>query len=213
MDTITAAYRESVLAELKANASTSDPGNTVAESAAVRKTTEDKLSSSQKEFDRKQQRHSQKLDKLSKELEKFDLKPLSDKVTKHIAYFVIKTIFFHIIGKKKHVKLTSLPLQTCGGAAEGDSCSGAPCGGLGCVGSDGAPQCGGEGCKGLVTTSQTALKSAKDLDQEILAAMEEVDKLSRMVSINKNCSAQCDSQASCRRLMLYLTSLKLPEGL
>ncbi|KAG7218740.1 hypothetical protein INR49_019743 [Caranx melampygus] len=149
MDTITAAYRESVLAELKANASTSDPGNTVEQSAAVRKTTEDKLSSSQKEFDRKQQRHSQKLDKLSKELDKFDLAPLSEK--------------------------------TCGGAAEGDSCPGAPCGGLGCVGSDGAPQCGGEGCKGLVTTSQTALKSASDLDQEILAAMQEVDKLSRMV--------------------------------
>lgn len=70
----------------------------------------------------------------------------------------------------------------CGGAAEGDECSGSPCGGLGCAGDDGAPRCGGEGCGGLVTTSQTALKSSKDLDQEILTAMQEVDKLSRMVS-------------------------------
>lgn len=73
-------------------------------------------------------------------------------------------------------------LQTCGGAAEGEGCSSAPCGGVGCVGEDGASRCGGEGCKGLVTASQTALMSAKDFDQEILAAMQEVDKLSRMVS-------------------------------
>lgn len=77
-----------------------------------------------------------------------------------------------------------LSLQTCGGAAEGNNCSSSPCGGLGCVGEDGAPQCGGEGCKGLVSTCQTALKSAKDLDQEILAAMQEVDKLSLLVSEN-----------------------------
>uniref|UniRef100_A0A3B4X3R9 Laminin, beta 1b n=1 Tax=Seriola lalandi dorsalis TaxID=1841481 RepID=A0A3B4X3R9_SERLL len=131
MDTITEAHTQSMMAELKANASTSDPSNTVEQSATVRKATEDKLSSSQKDF------------------------PQTDTLT--------------------------LSLQTCGGAAEGDGCSGSPCGGLGCAGADGAPQCGGEGCQGLVTTSQTALKSAKDLDQEILAAMQEVDKLSRMV--------------------------------
>uniref|UniRef100_A0A7N8XTZ2 Laminin, beta 1b n=1 Tax=Mastacembelus armatus TaxID=205130 RepID=A0A7N8XTZ2_9TELE len=150
MDTISTAHQQSVMAELHANASTSDPSSTVAQSATVRKSTEDKLSSSQKEFDRKHQRNSQKLDKLSNELDKFDLAPLSEK--------------------------------TCGAAAEGDGCAASPCGGLGCVGEDGAPKCGGEGCKGLVTTSETALKSAKDFDKEILAAMQEVDKLSRMVS-------------------------------
>ncbi|XP_037616081.1 laminin subunit beta-1-like [Sebastes umbrosus] len=149
MDTIADAHSQSAMAELRANISTSNPGNTVQASAAVRKATEDKLSSAQKEFNRKHQRNSEKLDKLSTELDKSDLSPLSEKM--------------------------------CGGAAEGDECSGSPCGGLGCAGDDGAPRCGGEGCGGLVTTSQTALKSSKDLDQEILTAMQEVDKLSRMV--------------------------------
>uniref|UniRef100_A0A673B996 Laminin subunit beta-1-like n=1 Tax=Sphaeramia orbicularis TaxID=375764 RepID=A0A673B996_9TELE len=147
MDTIAAAHMQSNVAEARANASTSTPGNTVELSAVARKATEAKLKNSQKEFDRKHQRNLQKLEKLDNELDSFDLSPLSQK--------------------------------TCGGAAEGDSCS--PCGGLGCTGEDGAPHCGGDGCKGLVTVSETALKSAKDLDQGILAAMQEVDKLSRMV--------------------------------
>uniref|UniRef100_A0A3Q2TZN7 Laminin, beta 1b n=1 Tax=Fundulus heteroclitus TaxID=8078 RepID=A0A3Q2TZN7_FUNHE len=148
MNTITEAHMESQNAELRSMAAAGDPGSTVEQSAALRKATEDKLSGSQKEFDRKHQRNSQKLEKLSKELDKFDLSPLSEKV--------------------------------CGGSAGGESCS--SCGGFGCVGEDGAPHCGGEGCSGFVTTSQTALKSSQNLEQEIQQAMEEVDKLSRMVS-------------------------------
>ncbi|XP_061571279.1 laminin subunit beta-1b isoform X1 [Cololabis saira] len=146
MNTISTAHMESSNAEFRCKASTSDPGNTVEQSAAMRKATEDKLSGSQKEFDRKNQRNTQKLDKLSKELDKSDLSSLNEKI--------------------------------CGSAAKGEDCS--PCGGLGCGGDEG-PQCGGEGCGGLVTTSQEALQSAKNLDQQIQDAMQEVDKLSRMV--------------------------------
>lgn len=77
--------------------------------------------------------------------------------------------------------LSPLSSKICGGAAEEESCSGSACGGLGCGSKDEEPQCGGEGCKSLVTSSQSALKTAKDLDQDIDVAMQEVDKLSRMV--------------------------------
>ncbi|KAM4615458.1 laminin subunit beta-1b [Polymixia lowei] len=149
VDTIASAHMQSMMSEFRANASTSNPGNTVKQSATVRQAAEDKLSSNQKDFDRRHQRNTQKLDKLDGDLDKFNMSALSRK--------------------------------TCGAAGEDEGCSSSPCGGVGCVGEDGAPRCGGEGCDGLVTTSQAALKSARDFDQEILSAMQEVDKLSRMV--------------------------------
>lgn len=80
MDTIADAHFQSATAEIHANASTSIPGNTLERSAALRKAAEDKLNSGQKEFNRKLQRNSQKLEKLSGELDKFDVNPLSEKV-------------------------------------------------------------------------------------------------------------------------------------
>lgn len=134
------------------------------------------MSDSEKEFDRKHQRNAKKLDRLSEELDQLDLTPLSEQVRK------VDLVNTGQFVSKVGLKLANiLSPQACGGAAQGDGCSGSPCGGLGCTGKDGAPVCGGEECKGFVTAARTALKSAKDLDQEIVAAMKEVDKLSSMV--------------------------------
>lgn len=46
---------------------------------------------------------------------------------------------------------------------------------------EGNRKCGGEGCDGLTTLAQNAWQKAKDFDLEINSAMEEVDKLSKMV--------------------------------
>lgn len=80
MSTISAAHMESTAAEWRSKASTSYPGSTVQESTVLRKTAEDKLSRSQKEFDRKHQRNNRKLENLSQELDKFNLTRLSEKV-------------------------------------------------------------------------------------------------------------------------------------
>ncbi|XP_035645885.1 laminin subunit beta-1-like [Oncorhynchus keta] len=77
--------------------------------------------------------------------------------------------------------LSELSEKTCGSPA-GEACADSPCGGLSCVDSEGNRRCGGEGCNGLVTLANNAWHKAKDFDQEILMAMEEVDKLSKMVS-------------------------------
>ncbi len=73
--------------------------------------------------------------------------------------------------------------QTCGSSSSGqDSCWSSPCGGLSCVDSDGQTRCGGEGCDGVVTAANSAWRKAQDSEQEIMNAMEEVEKLSKMVS-------------------------------
>lgn len=47
--------------------------------------------------------------------------------------------------------------------------------------SEGQPKCGGEGCDGAVATASSSLRKAQDAQQEIISAMEEVEKLSKMV--------------------------------
>uniref|UniRef100_W5KEF1 Laminin subunit beta-2 n=1 Tax=Astyanax mexicanus TaxID=7994 RepID=W5KEF1_ASTMX len=76
--------------------------------------------------------------------------------------------------------LSKLSHRVCGGASGPDGCG--DCGGLGCEGEDGSPQCGGEDCKGLITQSRESESKAKDLEQDILNSLREVEKLHRMVS-------------------------------
>ncbi|KAL2102594.1 hypothetical protein ACEWY4_001762 [Coilia grayii] len=74
--------------------------------------------------------------------------------------------------------LSALSLTACG--AEGSSCG--KCGGLGCVSEDGAPQCGGEECGDVNSLAREGMTTAKNFDKEIVKALQEVDKLNRMVS-------------------------------
>lgn len=84
----------------------------------------------------------------------------------------------------------------CGGVSGLDGCG--DCGGLGCVSKDGVSQCGGEGCETIVTQSQEALNKAKNLDQEVLHTLKEVDKLNKMVCIHNN--------SNDHNLLIYLNS-------
>ncbi|XP_071199684.1 laminin subunit beta-1-like [Salvelinus alpinus] len=86
-----------------------------------------------------------------------------------------------LAGQLETLDLSELSVKTCGSPADG-ACGDSPCGGLSCVDSKGNRRCGGEGCDGLVTLANNAWQKAKDFDQEILTAMEEVDKLAKMVS-------------------------------
>lgn len=87
-----------------------------------------------------------------------------------------------LAGELQSLDLSELSHKTCGSASAQDSCSSTSCGGLGCVDSEGRPKCGGEGCGGLLTTAKTAWVKARDSEREIINAIEEVEKLSKMVS-------------------------------
>lgn len=50
--------------------------------------------------------------------------------------------------------------------------------------SEGRTRCGGEGCDGVVTMADSIWRKASDSEQEIISAMEEVEKLSKMVSLD-----------------------------
>ncbi|XP_029993162.1 LOW QUALITY PROTEIN: laminin subunit beta-1a [Sphaeramia orbicularis] len=87
-----------------------------------------------------------------------------------------------LAGELQSLDLSELSQKTCGSPSGQDSCSSSPCGGLGCVDSEGQTRCGGEGCNGVLTLAKSAWLKAQDSEKEIISAMEEVEKLSKMVS-------------------------------
>ncbi|KAM8891536.1 laminin subunit beta-1a [Spinachia spinachia] len=150
-DSVTRYFRQSLAAEVGANASTINPGSPVKKSIALRQLTEAKLNHTREEFLSKHTEHAQRLDDLAGELQTLDLSGISHK--------------------------------TCGSPSLGqDSCSSSPCGGLGCIDSEGQTRCGGEGCGGVITVASNIWKKTHDSEQEIISAMQEVEKLSQMVS-------------------------------
>ncbi|XP_054475867.1 laminin subunit beta-1a [Anoplopoma fimbria] len=150
-DSVSKYLRQSVAAEVQANASSIDPGSPVETSSALRQLTEDKLNQTREEFLRRSTEHAQRLDDLAGELQTLDLSEISHK--------------------------------TCGSPSSGqDSCGSSPCGGLGCVDSEGRTRCGGDGCDGVMTAASGVWRKTRDSEQEITSAMEEVEKLSKMVS-------------------------------
>lgn len=88
----------------------------------------------------------------------------------------------NLAGELETLDLSELSEKTCGSPAGSENCADSPCGGLSCVDADGNRKCGGEGCDGITTLAHNAWQKAKDFDLEIISAMEEVDKLSKMVS-------------------------------
>uniref|UniRef100_A0A8C3ATR1 Laminin subunit beta 1 n=1 Tax=Cyclopterus lumpus TaxID=8103 RepID=A0A8C3ATR1_CYCLU len=150
-DSVSKYLEKSLAAEVRANASTIDPGSAVETSSALRQLTVDKLNQTREEFLRRHTEHAQRLDDLAGELQTLDLSEISHK--------------------------------TCGSPSSGQhSCWSSPCGGLGCVDSEDWTWCGGDGCDGVKTAASSIWRKTRDSEQEIISAMEEVEKLSKMVS-------------------------------
>lgn len=87
-----------------------------------------------------------------------------------------------LAGELQSLDLSELSQKTCGSGVSQDACSSSPCGGLGCLDSEGRPKCGGEGCGGLLSSAKNTWTKARDSEQELLSAIEEVERLSKMVS-------------------------------
>ncbi|XP_031419989.1 LOW QUALITY PROTEIN: laminin subunit beta-1a [Clupea harengus] len=149
-DSITKYFQQSVSAEARANASSSDPNSTVEQSATLRQTVEQRMNETGDEFKNRQEEHATRLDDLAGQLETLSLAELSEK--------------------------------TCGVPSGSEACADSPCGGLSCMDAEGKRRCGGEGCDGLVGLASSARQKAKDFEKDIVSAMEEVEKLSKLVS-------------------------------
>ena len=79
-DSVTKYYKQSLAAEARVNASTSDAGSPTESSASLRRATEGQMNQTKDEFHRRQEEHAKRLDDLAGELETLDLSELSEKV-------------------------------------------------------------------------------------------------------------------------------------
>ncbi|XP_008292614.1 laminin subunit beta-1a [Stegastes partitus] len=85
-----------------------------------------------------------------------------------------------LAGELQTLDLSEISHKTCGSPSSGqDLCQ--SCGGLGCLDAEGRTKCGADGCDGVVTKANVVWKHAQHSEQEIISAMEEVEKLSKMV--------------------------------
>ncbi|MEQ2186018.1 hypothetical protein GOODEAATRI_024381, partial [Goodea atripinnis] len=65
--------------------------------------------------------------------------------------------------------------------SQNGSCSKSQCGGAGCRDDQGNLLCGGEGCNGTVSSSLTALNEARNVTDNLKAAMEELQGVTKKV--------------------------------
>lgn len=153
------------------------------------------MNQTREEYLMKHAEHAQRLDDLAGELQTLDLSEINQKVgglrssIKHANVNLLFTYFLFGWSRCCHTPLKRgflvWFLQVCGSLSSGqDSCSSSPCGGLGCTDSEGRPKCGGEGCDGVVAKASSNLRKAQDTEQEIINAMDEVEKLSKKVSLD-----------------------------
>uniref|UniRef100_A0A4W3H7S0 Laminin subunit beta-1-like n=1 Tax=Callorhinchus milii TaxID=7868 RepID=A0A4W3H7S0_CALMI len=80
LDSVQKFFEQSLEAEEKVNASTTDPDNLVLESTAVRQTVEDMISEHKDHFEEQQKEHSSSLEELAGKLQSLDLSPLNEKI-------------------------------------------------------------------------------------------------------------------------------------
>lgn len=81
IDSVKKYTQESEAAEARVNASISDPGSLVEQSALLRNHTESMMNETKEEFQKKQDEHTKALDNLAGQLETLDLSELSEKVS------------------------------------------------------------------------------------------------------------------------------------
>lgn len=87
--------QESEAAEARVNASVSDPGSLMEQSASLRNNTESMMNETKEEFQRKQDEHTKALDNLAGQLETLDLSELSEKVS--ISFCIMQRQFYEFM--------------------------------------------------------------------------------------------------------------------